>query len=95
MVDVANGWMAFKVHGQWYKYRVLPFGLKRSPWIFPKLTGLLLWHWRSLGGMVAACNAGGLHMVKHAASGVSIKSGAKVIGKAAPVYQKTEDDTIP
>jgi len=24
------------------------------------LTGLLLWHWRSLGGMVAACNAGGL-----------------------------------
>jgi len=64
MLDLANGWMAFKVHGQWYRYRVLSFSLKCSPWIFPKLTGLLLWHWRSLGGMVAAYKPFGRTMTK-------------------------------
>jgi len=64
MVDLANGRLAFKVHGQWSRYRVLPFGLKCSPWIFPKLTQLLLWHWRSLGGMVAAYQPVGRTMTK-------------------------------
>jgi len=54
MADSAKGWMAFRVHGQWYRYKVLPFGLKWSPWIFTKLTRVMLRHWRSLGVMVTA-----------------------------------------
>jgi len=64
LVDLANGWMAFKVQGQWYRHRVLPFGLKFSLWIFPKLTRLLLWHWRTLGGIVAAYKPIGRTMTK-------------------------------
>jgi len=52
MADSAKGWLAFRVNGQWYRYRVLPFGLKWSPWIFTKLTRVMLQYWRSLGVMV-------------------------------------------
>jgi len=46
--------MAFRVHSQWYRYKVLPFGLKWSPWIFTKLTRVVLCYWRSLDVMVTA-----------------------------------------
>jgi Reverse transcriptase (RNA-dependent DNA polymerase) len=54
MADSAKGWMAFRINGQWFRYRVLPFGLKWSPWIFTKLTRVMLQYWRSLGVMITA-----------------------------------------
>jgi len=42
MADSAKGWMAFRAHGLYYRYKVLPFGLKWSPWIFTKLTWVML-----------------------------------------------------
>lgn len=46
--------MAFRWRGVWYRWAVLPFGWKRSPWHFTKLMRVMLRRWRTRGILVTA-----------------------------------------
>ena len=39
----------FSVHGKTFQYKVLPFGLKDSPWVFMRVVATLVGHLRRLG----------------------------------------------
>ena len=52
--EQSRRWLAFHWKGRWYRYRVLPFGHKLSPWFFTKIMRAVLSYWRSLGIFVVS-----------------------------------------
>jgi hypothetical protein len=45
-------WFGFRIGQDWYRYRVLPFGLRWSPWVFTKVIRTMVKSWRVLGVLV-------------------------------------------
>eukprot|EP01087_Luapelamoeba_hula_P001918 TRINITY_DN1170_c0_g1_i5.p2 TRINITY_DN1170_c0_g1~~TRINITY_DN1170_c0_g1_i5.p2 ORF type:complete len:582 (-),score=-25.12 TRINITY_DN1170_c0_g1_i5:1468-3213(-) len=51
-LDISLGsrrWMGFKLGNQFYRYRVLPFGLTWAPYVFTKVVKAMLKEWRKGG----------------------------------------------
>lgn len=49
MAPSAQKLLGFQFQGKWFRYRVLPFGLCWSPWIFTKVIRAMITYWRRQG----------------------------------------------
>ncbi|ELR13538.1 RNAdirected DNA polymerase subfamily protein [Acanthamoeba castellanii str. Neff] len=46
--------LGFRVGDRWFRYRVLPFGLRISPWVFTKVVRAMVRDWRRQGIVVTS-----------------------------------------
>jgi hypothetical protein len=66
--------MGFCWKKRWYRYRVLPFGLKHSPIVFSRVVRTLVKYWRSRGILVIAYLDDFLFMTSTQADSIKLRS---------------------
>jgi ribonuclease HI len=47
--DQGSRFLGIKWKNQWFRFKVLPFGMSTSPWVFTKIMKEVVKHWRQMG----------------------------------------------